>query len=340
MDLAVENLEKSLNLYESIKSFLIPSEYGLIFDNLIRISIDENSPQGAKEYFHHFQKLVEENKLSKEFWLFKLSKARILKLSTRTRNRAEAEKLLLELIEQHEAIKKSLNRGMSEEWTPTLIELCDFYVEKLRLTNDLEILDNIQPLILRLLKESERTNSYSLQAQTYLLQGKISLIIFKMKEARRFLTQAERIAETHGLVQLVTEISSLHKEIMQQLEMWDNLEEINAPFSKRMELAHLGKNLAKSIRSRLVKVAQVSEKSITVYKEQKKCLVCKGNIEGFNKYICSHCDSVYCEHCARALIDIENVCWSCESPIDKSKPVKFLKQEGKSIKIKKEKVKK
>jgi hypothetical protein len=221
-----------------------------------------------------------------------------------------------------------------------LIELCDFYIEELRLTNDLKILDDIRPLVSRLLKESERTNSYSLQAQTYLLQGKFSIITFKIKEARRFLTQAERIAERRGLVQLVTEISSLHEDNMQQLTIWDNLEEIKALVSKRMELAHLGKDLAKSIRFRLIKVAQVSEKSITVYKEQKKCLVCKGNIEGFNNYICSNCDSIYCEHCARTLIDIENTCWMCESPIDKSKPVKSLKQEGESTNIKREKVKK
>jgi len=236
--------------------------------------------------------------------------------------------------------KKSVNRSIGEEWTPTLIELCDFYIEELRLTNDLKILDDIRPLVSRLLKESERTNSYSLQAQTYLLQGKFSIITFKIKEARRFLTQAERIAERRGLVQLVTEISSLHEDIMQQLTIWDNLEEIKALVSKRMELAHLGKDLAKSIRFRLIKVAQVSEKSITVYKEQKKCLVCKGNIEGFNNYICSNCDSIYCEHCARTLIDIENTCWMCESPIDKSKPVKSLKQEGESTNIKREKVKK
>jgi len=31
------------------------------------------------------------------------------------------------------------------------------------------------------------------------------------------------------------------------------------------------------------------------------------------------------------------VCWSCESPIDKSKPAKFLKQEKEKIDIKNKK---
>ena len=66
-----------------------------------------------------------------------------------------------------------------------------------------------------------------------------------------------------------------------------------------------------------------------MYKERKMCLVCKGAIEGFNNYICPKCDSIYYEKCAQALIEIENMCWSCESPIDKSKPVKPYKEEEK-----------
>ena len=78
------------------------------------------------------------------------------------------------------------------------------------------------------------------------------------------------------------------------------------------------------------------KKKISVYKERKECLVCLGEIEGFGIYICPKCDSIYCEKCANALIEVENVCWSCESPIDKTKPVKFLKQEKIDIKNKKD----
>ena len=83
--------------------------------------------------------------------------------------------------------------------------------------------------------------------------------------------------------------------------------------------------------------AQVSEKKVIVYKERKKCLVCLGDIEGFDNYICSKCDSIYCKKCAKALIEIENVCWSCESPIDKMKPVKYSKQEEEKNRIKNKK---
>jgi len=37
-------------------------------------------------------------------------------------------------------------------------------------------------------------------------------------------------------------------------------------------------------------------------------------------------------NCAQALKDLENICWSCNNPIDPSKPIKPYEKEG-DIKI-------
>jgi len=85
---------------------------------------------------------------------------------------------------------------------------------------------------------------------------------------------------------------------------------------------------------------KITEEEITYFKEKKICLVCKGNIEGFNNYICPKCEVLYCENCARTLIDLENTCWVCESPLDKSKPSKPFKRKEDEIPIKKDSQKK
>ncbi len=85
---------------------------------------------------------------------------------------------------------------------------------------------------------------------------------------------------------------------------------------------------------------KITEEEVTYYKEKKICLVCKGNIEGFNNYICPKCEVLYCENCARTLIDLENTCWACESPLDKSKPSKPFKRKEDEIPIKKDSKKK
>ena len=61
--------------------------------------------------------------------------------------------------------------------------------------------------------------------------------------------------------------------------------------------------------------------------------MCKGKVGGFNIYICTKCDALYCGTCARALIQIENSCWACNEAIDKSKPVKQIESEEEVIKL-------
>jgi hypothetical protein len=75
--------------------------------------------------------------------------------------------------------------------------------------------------------------------------------------------------------------------------------------------------------------ATITEEEVSVSKERKICLVCKGKMGGFDTFIfmCPDCNAFYCENCARTLIDMENICWVCNSAIDPSRPVKPFEQE-------------
>ena len=70
----------------------------------------------------------------------------------------------------------------------------------------------------------------------------------------------------------------------------------------------------------------ISEEEVTYYREQKICLVCKGKVTGFNIFLCPNCEALYHEECARALTSMENACWVCIDPIDKTKPTKPFKK--------------
>jgi len=88
------------------------------------------------------------------------------------------------------------------------------------------------------------------------------------------------------------------------------------------------------VRGIFTKLEKVTEEEVSISKEKKICLVCKGTIARFNNYICPECDVLYCENCARSLSDLENACWVCEAPFDESKPVKpFKKEEEIDVKI-------
>ncbi|MCP6719479.1 MAG: tetratricopeptide repeat protein [Patescibacteria group bacterium] len=254
---AIEYFEKSLKIWEQYTFAVANIRVGYTYDSLIQVFLYKDSPKEAQKCLDRLSQYLEQNKISKNFPWYRLSKARTLRSSSRVRDRAEAEKTLKDLIGEHKVAKGQLIHGLPEEFTVGLIELCDFYLEELRLTNDLKIIDDIQPYIKRLLEESERTKSYTLQAQTYLLQGKISLLLMNMGDARRYLTQAQHIAEEHSLQLLAREISSEHDNLLEQLDKWEEFKESNASISERMALASLDESIELIQKKRAIKVPEL-----------------------------------------------------------------------------------
>ncbi len=80
--------------------------------------------------------------------------------------------------------------------------------------------------------------------------------------------------------------------------------------------------------------SDISTKDIELYRKQTICLVCKKKLKGFiDVFICPKCKSFYCDKCAQILTQLENMCWSCNNPIDDSKPIKPFKIEEEDIDI-------
>ncbi|MFW9878659.1 MAG: tetratricopeptide repeat protein, partial [Candidatus Thorarchaeota archaeon] len=240
LDLAIEYIEKSLPFFESKNIPFFILEVGGRYDNLINIALDKKSLEQAQKYLTRYREYFENIKISDDYPRYLLSKARILRRSTRTRERAEAERILIKSIERrHKTISGSTLGVPGASPQVPIIELCDYYLEELRSTNDLGILDDIIPLIDRLLEETKRTKSISLHSYTLLLQGKISLLQMNLGDARRYLTQAQEIAESHGFKLLAREISSEHDRLLEQLNEWQTLKNTKAPISERMDFALL-----------------------------------------------------------------------------------------------------
>ncbi len=254
LDIALEYYEKSIEIWEQLNS---PIYVCVVYYNLIRTLLAKNSPEQAKEYLHQFYQYNEKHKLLQNISYYKLSHALILKSSTRTRDRAEAEKELIKIIKWRDEVIKSGSPGVALEFSPAISTLCRLYLEELRITNDMTILNEIEPLIERLLKESERTNSYSLQAQARLLRGKIALLQMNMGDARRNLSQAQEIAESHNLHLLARMISHEHDKFLDQLDEWENLKKNRASISERMDFALLDESLELLQQKRAIKAPEL-----------------------------------------------------------------------------------
>ena len=303
--------------------------YPIVFNkgNLDRsILLYEQSLPIFKELNNKF--MMAKDKQINRWYLF--DKALILKKSLRARNRVKAEDILMQIVKDEDPDYELIVR--------VLLYLCELLLVELRMTNDLEVLDEIEPFVFRLINIAEKSNSYWILCEAHLLQTKLSLLTFNLKKAQRFLTQAQQIAERFGLTQLTTRIANEKEELLNKLDLWGKLKEVGSPMADRFDLTRLDEQIAGMVKNRAVLTAQVTEDKVAIHKEKKICLVCRGEVLRYT-YICE-CGAIYCENCARAITDLENVCWACEVPIDYSKPVKPYKDEEEIVEMGKKSKKK
>ncbi|MFX0000900.1 MAG: tetratricopeptide repeat protein [Candidatus Hodarchaeota archaeon] len=288
------------------------NSFGLLIDSYL----GKGDTINAKYYFQLMSDLIEKDKQSYSELLYHYYKALILKTSLRARDRIEAEDLFKQVAEEKENFQFVIK---------AIINICDLLLIELRITNDSDIINEINPYIKKLLKIAEHQKSYYFAAETFLLQGKISLLIFNFKEAKRFFTQAQQIAERFDHIQLAQQISKEKEDLNEKSVLWHKLKEVGAPMIERLELARIDELIEKMNLKPIILRTQVKEEEVIISKEKKMCLVCKGEVLGFS-YICK-CGAIYCENCARALTNLENLCWVCDIPIDSLKPTISYKEE-------------
>ena len=290
-------------------------------DPLIQILIEKGDLERAQLYLNHLEQLNNQLEDKGINLTYLYNKALILKESPRISNRGKAEEILKQILE-----KKEISWDLKER---ALLTLCELLIFEFQMSNEEEVLDELKSYVTQLLETAEKSKSYWLLCEIHLLQARLSLITFDIKKAQRFLTQAQQIAERFNLNQLVSKIATEKEDLLKKLDLWDNLKEVGASMTDRFNLARLDEQIVGMVKNRAVLTAQVTEEKVEIHKEKKICLVCRGEVLRFS-YICE-CGAIYCENCARAVSDLENMCWACDVPIDYSKPVKPKEEEPEEI---------
>ncbi|MHA2036252.1 MAG: tetratricopeptide repeat protein [Promethearchaeota archaeon] len=242
-DQAIRYFEKSLKIMEQNTDPPSISWSGRSYDCMITVFLHKKSLEGAQECLDKFNQFLEKKRIliwniwqkkPEDFLWYRLSKARIFASSSRARDIAKAEEILKNFLDEDSGAGIHIN---------SLMVLCELYFKELETSSDLKILDDIQPLVGRLIKESERMNSYSLRAHAFLLNGWISLLRLNMGDARRYLMEAQDIAESNGLQLLARGISHAHDQLIEQLEGLESYKKNKMTLSERLELASLDETL-------------------------------------------------------------------------------------------------
>ncbi|MDX1799234.1 MAG: hypothetical protein R3255_11345, partial [Candidatus Lokiarchaeia archaeon] len=139
------------------------------------------------------------------------------------------------------------------------IHLCDLLLTEYRIENNIEVLNELNYYISSLLDIAEKQHSYLVFCEAFILRAKVALISFNMKTARRYLTQAQKIAESYGMKRLSMKISYEHDELLRQTKMWENLKTSGVSQSERLELAGLNEQMENMVKRRRIEVPEISK---------------------------------------------------------------------------------
>jgi tetratricopeptide (TPR) repeat protein len=225
---AEEFFSRGLTLSEKIGYFFSMGDH--LFQ-LYRLNDMSKFYDKADQYLERLKELADktENKINIQHYL--IAKSLELQRNIRRRNRAEAEKLLLQIVEDTIAFP--------DLYYYSLVSLCDLLLEELSMYNNPEIIEELNSLIKKLLDYAENQHSYPVLAEGKLLQAKLVLIEMDIEKAKKLLTEAQRVAEIRGLDLLAQRISSEHDILLRKVDEWDKLKKEDAPMAKRVELASI-----------------------------------------------------------------------------------------------------
>ncbi|MFX1356944.1 MAG: tetratricopeptide repeat protein [Promethearchaeota archaeon] len=206
---------------------------------------DINEAKVNLEIFHDYTKELD---TERHKTLYNYSKASVLKASLRARDRIKSEDTFLSIALDHVR--------PSEQRIDAILNLCDLYLIELRITNDPEIINEIHPYIQELLIIAKKQHSHLYLAETLLLQAKLSLLTLDIKEAKRFLTQGQKVAESYGIKQLAMRISNEHDNLLSQEKIWENFKQSKVPFSERLELAGVNQQMNYMVKKQIFTIPQ------------------------------------------------------------------------------------
>jgi hypothetical protein len=265
---ALENYQQSLESFEKMGYGLI--ETRTLYYNLIKLSIDTNALDQAEEYVKRIQEInkKEDNIALKQ--ICNISEALLLKTSKRITDIAKAQKLLQQVAGEKIVI--------FELTVDAILNLCDLLLTELRTFGNEEVLGEVKNWSSKLLELAQKQHSYSLLAETYLLQSRLFLLELDMQESQTLLDKAKTLAEENELYKLYTKILDEEFFLHEQSRKWEHLAGKKLSIKDRISLIQLEDLLDRMIHKRIFQ----KEEEILDYAAEASALVEKWEKEEDN----------------------------------------------------------
>ncbi len=251
---ALDYYKRCLNLLEGKKLLWGQDTEGLTYHELIEVMLDKKDINEAKKYFKrfsHYREEKAENKLYLDQW-YKLSEALILKTSVRIKDKARAQQLFQEIIDDPN-VKFNLMNYLADSKKTATLNLCELLLFELQsssneITEDSEVFQEINYLLDNLASLAQRQHSFPLLVNILILQAKFALIEGNPTDAMQLLDQAKTTADEKNLGKLGEKVSIERQLLISQLESWETLFQNDSSLKERLARIQLEEYISKALK--------------------------------------------------------------------------------------------
>ena len=237
---SLENYLQAKDLFEEIENVLFQSK---LYYQLITLHLEYDKIAEAKSVLDLLDRLRKENQSNDYIQLlFKFSEALYFKKSERLLDKFHAA-INFNAIVNGKEIDNELT-------VQAILNLTDILLLEIRLSNNEQILEDIQKYCSKVHNIANSQNSAVLMVQGLLLESKLHLLDFKVQEAKALLSKAVAISQEKGISRFEFFASKELDKLLQMEEKWEDLKERFAPLSERLDLTGIEETLLSLTRKR------------------------------------------------------------------------------------------
>ncbi|MFW9996910.1 MAG: tetratricopeptide repeat protein [Candidatus Odinarchaeota archaeon] len=236
---------------DSGKNLCLPVANALF--GIIRLSVESGEGIALTPHLQQLRDITEKTDCKIINHQHQIAEALVLRTSNRIINQAKAQAKFHQIMDE---------RIIDQELKAlAILNLCDLLLLEMWTSGDDEILGEIKTLSMDLENIAKNLQSYSLLAETYIIQSRLALLELNARKVKDLLTRAQNLAEKNGLKKLALKISYEHDSLLDQLSKWDSLEK-DVSIAKRIELIQMENLYVRMIQKHVDDISETPEEPV------------------------------------------------------------------------------
>jgi tetratricopeptide (TPR) repeat protein len=236
-DWAIKTCKESLKIFREVQDELAIC-YTLY--DLVLLYLAANEISSAQHYLQELKQLSEHLGNPVVNHRYRVTKALILKMSKRTRDRVKAQDILEGIIKEEILDFELTKNAMLHLLELLLIEYKNFEEEI--------VYNEAMDLIDRLYEIAQQQHSFFLSINVLIFKARIEIIHGEYDKAVKMLEQAHLLAEEKGISGLIRKIEEEQQTMRDNISKWEDMLDKTSSVSERMKYIELENYLNKMIK--------------------------------------------------------------------------------------------